>query len=460
VLRRILQYGSTMLGANVLVALLTFVVGMLGARERSLDAFGDYATYVLIYSFGQTVITSGANQTIQKYGADDADRLRFAALAYRGFLGTLVLCVVAAAVVALLLNVKLALGVLAIPLMAFFTWARSIVRSRFAAKYEANLVVVASLSKSLSQLAFLTMSDVDAALIYGDFLGISATALFSFWFLARSLDTRVGTAIAAPVERDFVRKIVAFGWPLWVAGEVYSVRGSFVGSFTRAAFGARDLGTLAMMEQIQRIAVKPSELFGQAALPGMVRAESDRADVYRRALAFALLFIPALGIGAAGISPLILDLFEVTEKYPQVPALLMLAALVHPAGAVETTLLQYTVAEGKSRAIMISQLFTMVLLSALFYPLGTRWGLYGVVATASIGHVAYGLSLLVALWKTHPLEVKVSLSMWLRSTLVGAIAVLVLYLFRDVPYAWLLAIPASLGYAGLLMLLGIRPALR
>jgi O-antigen/teichoic acid export membrane protein len=459
VLRRILQYGATMLGANVLVALFTFLVGMLGARERSLDAFGDYATYVLIYSIGQTIITSGANQAIQKFGADDRDRLRFAGLAYRGFLAVLLLSILVAFPVAWRFGFELALGFLAVPLAALLTWTRSIVRSRFAAKYEARLVVVASLSKSLAQLAFITTSDVEAALILGDFAGVLLTALFSFWFLARSVDVSIRAAITAEIGRDFLRRIVSFGWPLWVAGEVYTVRSSFVSSFTRAAFGARELGTLSMMEQIQKIAVKPSELFGQAALPGMVRAEADREEVYRRALAFALFLFPLLGIAAAGASPLILELFDVREKFSLVPELMMLAALVHPAGAVETTLLQYTVAEGKSRAIMVSQLFTVALLSAIFYPLGTAWGLYGVVATASIGHACYGLSLLVALAKTHPREVRASLSMWLRATLACTISVLVLYVFRDVPHAWLLAIPASLGYAALSLILGIRPTL-
>src|SRR5688572_1310039 len=136
-----------MLGANVVVALLTFLVGMLGARERSKEDFGDYATYVLIYVVGQTIATSGADQTIQKFGSDDGDRMRFAALAYRGFLLLLLLALAAGAPVAFFFGTKIALGLLAIPLMALFTWTRSIVRSRFAARYEARLIVVASLSK-------------------------------------------------------------------------------------------------------------------------------------------------------------------------------------------------------------------------------------------------------------------------------------------------------------------------
>jgi O-antigen/teichoic acid export membrane protein len=456
VLRRILQYGSFILGANVLVALVTFAVGMLGARERSKEAFGDYATYVLIYSIGMTLVTSGANQTIQKYGADDGDRARFASLAYRGLFLLLLLSLVGAPGVAFFAGGKLALGALAIPLMAFITWTRSIVRSRFDAKFEAWLVLVGSLSKSLTQLSFITMSDVDAALIYGDFLGIAFTALFCFWLLAHALELSILRAIRLEIGREFLRKIAGFGWPLWIAGEVYTVRGSILSSFTRVALGTRELAALTMMDNIQKIATKPSELFGQAALPGLVRAETDRAQLYRRALSLSLYLFPLLGIASAGASPLILELFDVAAKYPEVPSMMLVSTLVIPAAAVETTLLQYSVAEGKSRAIMAAQIFTLILLGALLYPFAGRWGVYGLVAAGAIGHATYCAALLFLLRESHPREARESFSLWLRASFACAAAVLVLHLFGDAPHAWLLAIPTSVGYALALWLLGVR----
>jgi O-antigen/teichoic acid export membrane protein len=351
---------------------------------------------------------------------------------------------------------NLALGALAIPPMAFITWTRSIVRSGFDPKFESWLVIVASLSKSLAQLVFVTMSDVDAALIYGDFLGIAIAAAFSLWLLAYSVRSSIFAAVRTEVGGDFLRKIASFGWPLWIAGEVYTVRGTIVQSFTRVSLGVRDIAAYAMMEQIQRIAVKPSELFGQAALPGFVRSEADRDLVYRRALAFALHLFPLLGIASAGASPLILSVFEISDKYPEVPGLLMLSTLVLPAAAVETTLLQYSVAEGKSRAVMVAQLMTLVLLAALLYPLGGRWGIYGLVASGAIGHAAYCVALLSLLYTSHTKEVRASFSMWLRASLACAAAVVVLHFSRSVPAAWLFAIPTSIGYSVALWFLGVR----
>jgi O-antigen/teichoic acid export membrane protein len=438
----------------VLVAAFTFLVGMLGAKERSRESFGDYATYVLIYSIGMTFATAGVNQVVQKLGADDGRRRAFASLAYRGLLALSALAAIAAPAVGLLFGWKLALGVVNIPLLTFWHWTRSIVRSRFEAKYEALLLVVASLSKSLTQLAFITMSDVDAALIYGDFLGTLGTAVFSFAFLPRALGLSLRSIAETRIERPLLVEMVAFGWPLWIAGEVYSVRSSIISAYTRGALGSVELAAYSMSEQVLRIAVKPSEFFGQAALPGLVRAEADRSAVYRRAAGFAVLVFPSLGVATAALSPVILEVFGVASKYPEVPSILFLMATMLPASAVETTLIQFTVAAGQSRAILFAHVLTLLAMGALLYPMGEAFGLIGVVAVASLAHLSYLVGLLIALAKSHRAEVNASLRVWLVAQAACVALVGGLYVLRDAPYAFLFAVPAVVAYVAALVLSG------
>src|SRR5688500_17276861 len=85
-LRALLGYAAKMFAANTATGLVTFAVTMLAAKDRSRAAMGNYFTYMTIYTVIQTVMLSGVNAAIQKYGAaSDEDRMKIAAACYRLF---------------------------------------------------------------------------------------------------------------------------------------------------------------------------------------------------------------------------------------------------------------------------------------------------------------------------------------------------------------------------------------
>src|SRR5262245_3987531 len=131
-LERLVDYAAFMFGATSLIRLITFAVSMLGARTRPKDAFGDYGTYVLVYTICQGLFIFGANQTIQRFAArDEAARVRFARIALTLF-GALLGVFTIAAIVAGSVSGRLwlSLSLFGTPFVVLWWWARYLARSQ------------------------------------------------------------------------------------------------------------------------------------------------------------------------------------------------------------------------------------------------------------------------------------------------------------------------------------------
>ena len=222
VLKKLVGYAAYMFGANTFTALLNFSVSALGMVTRPKEAFGDYAIYMLVYEIGNGVFIFGANATIQKYAAGNQEnRLRFTKMVFIGFMLLLLGFGAAAAVVSQLASLKYSLALLGLPFVITYWYGRYIVRSNLDAKREARLMMVASLSNTIGQFLFLTMTDFRDALIYGDFLALVTSGLMAIVILPGGVGASIKEIMKTKVPKEFLKEIFTFTIPLWLAGQVF-----------------------------------------------------------------------------------------------------------------------------------------------------------------------------------------------------------------------------------------------
>lgn len=459
-LRKLVGYAAYMFGANTFTALLNFGVSALGMVTRPVEAFGDYAIYMLVYEIGTSVFINGGNQAIQRHAASDhTNRLRFAKVILLGFLAMLVLFGAAAVLVGYAFGLSFALALVGLPWVVTYWYGRYLVRSSLDARGEATLMVVASLSNTVFQFLFLTLTDLRDALIYGDFVALVVSGGMALVLLPRGAQASLSEILKTPVPRAFLAEVLRFMVPLWLAGQVFTIKHKLQGIWTGSRIGSKAMGKLQAAVTFWQFASKPMEYLGQASLPGLVAAGEERDVLYREVLRFSLITLCIVGIAVSGGIPLVFQMIDfasealgrsgptMIEKFADVPAFMMLFALALPFTAVEMVTNQYSVAVGRQKVVLYAQIANVVVIAATMIPLAEAYGLWGVMVSGTIGEVANAATFVVALRKTHRDSMRSAL-LWSMYTLLGVTAALApLFYYREEPWGWLLTAPALLIFA-------------
>lgn len=455
-LRKLLGYAALMFGASTLTGLLTFGVSAFGMVTRSKEAFGDYTWYMRIYDVLMGVFIFGANASIQRFSAGNAEkRLAFSAMAYLLFGALMLVSAVAGAVVWFAVDFRYALSLFGLPWVVLYWWGRYLARSNLDAKREAHLLMVASLANSVGQFIFLTFTSYRDALIYGDFLALVASGLMALIYIARINDASPRAILAHRPSPALVKEAATFAAPLWVSGQVFAARMQAQRFWTRIGLGSAPLGALQGMDTMWGFATKPLEFIGQAALPGLVVAEGARADLYRDVLRLCLVAFTMIGIAVASGIPLVFEMIDavaaffgrphaeaISVKYAELPDLLRLLALGMPLNAFETVTNQYAVSQGHPRSVLFANLATVAVVLAVLYPLTINYGLTGIVLGGLIGSAASALAYVIALRRACAPEMRVGLTWVLLATGSCAMAMVPVHAFRASPWSWLLSFPA------------------
>lgn len=459
-----------MFGANAFTALITFAVSAAGMVSRSKEAFGDYTLYMAIYSVGQGFFIYGVNACIQQWCAAEPDnRLRFTNMALRLF-GLLLLVMGGfGAALGIFVSWNFGLGLIAIPFMVLAWWARYIFRSTLDARREAVIMLSLSLSNSVGRFSFLTFTDYRDALIYGDFASVLIGGLTALFFLPRGIGSTYREILGTKVSGEFIREVLRFARPLWVAGIVFLINGSLQTIWTRAALGAAPLGAFGAYQQMWRFVSKPIEFISEATLPGLVRAGERREELFRDILRVCLVSLPMIALGVSIGSPLIFHFVDfisgllgspsdLMTKYAEVPVLMLLAALVIPPQTVEMVLNQHSIAERRQTNVLYAQLVHMVVLALAIYPLAKAYGVYGIVMSGVVGETANMLVYAFLLRRSHPGPVRFALRKGGAAILCVVPLAYAGYVLHELPYSWAFAFVAAGLYllgmyaAGLLFL--------
>jgi len=471
VLRKLVGYAAIMFGANAVTGLLNFCVTVFGMLSRSKDTFGHYAWYMLVYGLGQGFLIYGVNASVQRYGADDeVGRLRFAKLALILFPAVALILGSAGVVMGLLWRWNVALGLIGTPWIAVWAWGRYILRARGDAAREALLMSIASLSNTIFQILFLSLSTFDDALIYGDFVALVASGSAGVYFIVRTSGVSFRELMAVKVPRQFAVDAFKFARPVWWAGQV-SVVGTYAGGFvTRTQLGAAPLAALQAAQTFWQFAFKPIELISQAALPALVSAKDQREALYRDVLRLALISFPMIAIAVSAASPLILLVIDLlspllgltgepmTQKYAEVPQLLLVLALSVPAIGFGAVTQQYALAVGRGRTHIVAQGAGAITTVVLVYPCVAAFGLVGVLVCGVISQLAINLCFPILLMKEHPEPMRQG-TRWLAVAFITTVVVLVpSFLFQEHRLGWLNAIPALIIYGVMMAATGLLRA--
>lgn len=463
-LRKLVGYAAYMFGANTFTALLNFAVSALGMVTRPKEAFGAYGAYMLVYEILNGAFIFGANATIQRFAAEsEENRQRFTKLVFLMFLGMTAVFGVAGVLTWQLFNLNLGLALIGLPWVVTYWYGRYVVRSNLDAKREARLMVVASLANTIFQFLFLTFTDLQDALIYGDFLALVASGLMALVTLPGAVRLSVRQIFAVKIPREFLREALRFTVPLWMAGQVFTLKVRLQAMWTTAFLGTTAMGALQSMQTMWQFAGKPMEYLGQASLPGLVSAKDDRDKLYRELLRFAMVSLTAVAIAVAAGIPFVFQVIDfvaellgrtgvpMSEKYAEVPVLLLLPTLAVPFTAVEMVTNQYSVAVGRQRIVFYAQLVNVGVMAAILVPLAQHFGLIGVVFTGAIGELANAATFIVMLWKDRRDSMRSALIWSCLGTVATAAALAPVYLYRELAFSWLMAFPAVGIFVALMM---------
>jgi O-antigen/teichoic acid export membrane protein len=459
VLKKLFGYAAYMFGANFLTGMLTFGVSTLGMVSRPKEAFGDYSLYMRIYEIGQGLFIFGANASIQRFAASSPEnRMQFSALAYYLFLALMVIGGAAGIAVGFSIHWNYAFAFFGLPWLVLYWWGRYIVRSNLDAKREARLMMVASLSNSIAQFAFLTFTDYRDALIYGDFVALVVGGLFAIIFIASGNGASIGTILKKRPTRALLKESFHFAIPIWWSGQIFQTRHQVSGIWTRGVLGSAPLGALQGKDTMWQFAAKPLEYLGQAALPGLVNAQDDRRELYRDILRLCLVGFTLIGLAVAAGIPLVFELIDrvstllgssaepISVKYAEVPGLLRILGLGMPVVAFETVTSSYSVAEGKPRSVLYSNVATVAAVLASIYPLTIRFGLVGVVLAGVIGSVASSIAYVAALYRDFTAEMRTATTWTAIATLCASVALIPVHVYRAYAWSWAIAFPAVAIY--------------
>lgn len=444
-LRRLVGYAAYMSGTTSVVSLVTFGVSLLGYKTRTKDSVGDYYTYMLIYGVAQALLISGVNPTIQKLvGDDEKNQARFAKLAYLGFAVIAVLLTAAGVGVGLGLRWSYGLAFIGAPWVVVWWWVQYILRANLDYRREARLVMFASLSNSLLQLGFLTLTPYADALIYGDFLALVSSGVLALYIIPSGVGVPFREIMRTPIPREFLRDGFRFLSPLWVSGQVYTLNTHLMGVVIRAKAGAAAMGAYGVMQTLFGFAHKPLEFLKSASLPGLVQAKEDRERLFREILRIFLVVYPLLVVGLAATSPLVFILTNMADKWPEVPMMIFIFALGAPAYALEMVANQYAIALGRPRMQLYAQTAQAVVLIALVYPAAHFYGIYGVLVASVVATTLHAVVYTYLLWNVDNASMRTGVRWTLYTTLATALCGYPVHLSRGFEHGWLVGAPITL----------------
>ncbi len=453
-LRKLVGYAAYMFGANAFTALMTFAVSAVGMVKRSKAAFGDYMLYMAIYSIGQGFFIYGVNASIQKYASISREhRLRFVKITYQLFAVLLVLGGAVGVPLGLFVSWNYGLASFAIPMMVLYWWSRYIFRSTLNAKREAQLMVILSFSNTVGRFSFLTFTDWRDALVYGDFFSVFCGCVASALILPGSVQASFREIFRVQIPKAFIQEVIKFGRGVWLAGVVFLVKGQLQTIWTRAGLGAAPLGGLGVYHTMWQFVQKPVEFISQATLPGLVRAEAKRDELFRDVLRMCLLSFPAIAMALAIGSPLLfqaMDYFSgsepLLEKYAEVPVLMLIAVAGLPIQAVEMVSNQYSIAENRQKSVLFAHIVNVVIMAIVLIPLTKAFGIFGVVIAGVIGELGNMLTYATILYRTHKTQMRTAVSWGFLSLLCCIPGLALGYEFQGWVWSWSLALPATLSY--------------
>jgi len=431
-------------------------VGWAGMRFRPKDAFGDYHTYTMVVVLGMGLCAYGVNGSIQKFGAgQELNQRRLVALALRGLIALVVLGLPLAWALAELFGTGVGLAMISLPWLVMFMWGRFIVRSRIEAKYEARMMIVMSLMKSACIGAFISFSEYRDAMIYGDVLALILGGAATVAILPRAFDRPLSALYLEPVPRSFLREFLLFTRSLWVSGQLFLASQEIVGLFTAARLGAFAMGAYGGLKELWQFAFKPMDFLGQAALPALVAEEEGRRGrLYLSVVRSCLVVFPSIGVVLASVSPTVLDVLGIGEKFAEIPTMLIVLAAGVPATAVQLVVSQYAIAEGHPRFTLFSNLAQTAAIAVSIYPLTQMFHLDGLVLSMLLGSWAATLSLVASMWLTNRHEMRLTIMWMIRAFGVCFVALMPIYERRWEQGAWTSVFPAMGLY--LVMLFVVR----
>ncbi|MFO0729277.1 MAG: hypothetical protein U1E65_36190 [Myxococcota bacterium] len=465
---RVVGYAAVMFGASAVTGLLNFLISVTGMVGRSKATYGEYMTYVMVYSTAQSFFMYGINGVVQKLAAGkQEERKIFCGLALRGFALLFTITTLIGLAVGFWWNPNYGLGVAGIALIVMNTWARYLVRTSLDASAEAILLGVPSVATASLQVLFVVLIPLEHGMIYGDFLAMVIAAGLGLWWLPKISGLSFGDLWRLRAPKALKEEALEVGRPLWLAGQIGAAGSYMSGLVTRAGLGAEALAAQGATQTFWQFAWKPIDLVAQGTLPALVDAKEERQRLYFDVLRMGFAVLPSLAVGVAIGMPLLFQVVDLishalgvggpslSEKYGEVNALLLIQAASMPLSAFTMVWNQYSIAVGEAKASLPMQIAsasaTLVALLALAGPLG----LYGVYAAIFVGALASAIAWVALLGKRFPAEMKRGL-VWLGVSQLAAGGALGLGAYAlHHPYGWALSFLAVLGYLTVLLISGI-----
>jgi O-antigen/teichoic acid export membrane protein len=470
VVERTVRYAAVMFGASTLFSLLNFAASVTSMVARSKDTYGDYATYVRIYTFSQGFLIFGVNQVVQRFSAADPERRKdFAAAALRGFALLALLCWTTGAVIASLGRVSVGLGVAAIPSTVVWWWSRYLIRTDLAGGREAFVTGVQSLLITVLQIVLVTTTTWDLALVVADFTAVLIGGLVGLQFIPRVVGAPLGALARRPLNGPLLREAFAFGRSYWVAGQLFALGDNATAGLIRSLLGPAAMGASAAAQQFWQFVLKPMEFLGQGALPMLVSApdRAAREKAYFDLMKLCLLVLPAVAVAATTGLPLLFELIDliaqqvgyqgqpVTEKYAEVPRLIALMTLQTPAMTFVMVWNQYAVAIGEPKVSIGVQLASAGALLVSIAPLIGGFGLTGAYLAGALAAFASALVFPAMLGRRYPSETRRGVAWMVGATGATVAALAITRVWPPHLPSWLAAAPALVVYAVTSALLGL-----
>lgn len=221
------------------------------------------------------------------------------------------------------------------------------------------------------------------SLVLGAVAGLAASGAAALWLAPLRPRLRL--------EGDLVRRYVAYGWPLWVAG-LLGIATTVGGTFVISSFlGIAALGFFALAQRFAQQASRLDIVLAQAILPVLARDAEDR-HAQRRAFETAnrltVLWSGPLGFGLAVLAPGLVD-HVLGPKWAPAEFLLRMQGLSIVLTGIGHSWDVFFRARGNTRPTLWFRVISEGWVFAVLLPAAVLWGLDGAgIAIAFAGLLA------------------------------------------------------------------------
>jgi len=259
------------------------------------------------------------------------------------------------------------------------------------------------------------------------------------------------TMMAAPIPREFLKEFLVFVRPLWIGGQVFLASQELVGLFTTTVpwLGRTAMASMGVLRSFWQITFKPMDFISQAALPGLIMEKEGRADLYRDLLRLSMLMFSTLGLITAGGGAFLLELFDLRQKYIEVPAMMMIQSASVPIYVVHMALSQYTIAEDLPRYTLFANIASIAGIALVIFPFTHWFELNGLVMSSTVGVLCSSLCFLYCLRKSHSTQVRMTIVIGLRTFLAVVVSLGPIYFYRWADQNWRMVLPSLLAFVAL-----------